>query len=168
MRPRGTDTTNAEHVAVGEIISGTVVTASPDMSLTVLLDVMTRQGLSALPVTDADDRLVGLVTKSDVVRAQHELVELYGAAVGFEEDTTVRDVMVPVVYAVRDVASVARVAAVMVYEGLHRAPVLDGDGRLVGIVSLTDIALWLARAHGYQHNPDGWIEVRVDANVGAR
>ena len=71
MRPRGTDTTNAEHVAVGEIISGTVVTASPDMSLTVLLDVMTRQGLSALPVTDADDRLVGMVTKRDVVRAQH-------------------------------------------------------------------------------------------------
>lgn len=148
---------------IGDIIGGTIVTAKPNMPLNVLLEVMAGQGLNALPVVDDGDRLIGVVTKTDVVRAQARLAKQFGSAVGFEDDVTVADVMVTAVLAVRDVTSVARAAAVMVYEGLHRAPVLDGNGRLIGVISLTDIVLWLARSYGYDKNPDGWVEVHVDA-----
>lgn len=150
---------SAKNVTVGEIIGGTVVTAQPTMPLSLLLEVLAGQGLNALPVVERDGQLVGIVSKSDVVR---ELAEQFGAAVGFEQHATVRDVMAPVVTAVREVASVAHVAAIMAYGGLHRAPVLDGDGRLVGIVSLVDIARWLARQHGYTRYPEGWAEVRLE------
>lgn len=52
---------------------------------------------------------------------------------------TARDIMNPDVVLVHDDMSVHELAATLTQHGISGAPVLDGDGLLVGVVSLSDI-----------------------------
>jgi CBS domain-containing protein len=55
---------------------------------------------------------------------------------------TAKDVMNPEVLAVRDDLSLAALAEFLVDNEISGAPVEDVEGRLVGVVSLTDLASW--------------------------
>ena len=55
---------------------GDVLTATPETSLRDLLRVMVHAELSALPITDAQRRLVGIITTSDILRTIEELDDL--------------------------------------------------------------------------------------------
>jgi CBS domain-containing protein len=55
---------------------------------------------------------------------------------------TAKDVMNPAVLAVRDDLSLAALAEFLVDNEISGAPVEDVEGRLVGVVSLTDLASW--------------------------
>lgn len=55
------------------------------------------------------------------------------------EKMTAKDIMNPDVVLVHDDMSVHELAATLTQHGISGAPVLDGDGRLVGVVSLSDI-----------------------------
>jgi CBS domain-containing protein len=55
---------------------------------------------------------------------------------------TAKDVMNPDVLSVRDDLSVAALAEFLVDNEISGAPVEDVEGRLVGVVSLTDLATW--------------------------
>ena len=61
---------------VGDIMRGDVLTATPETSLRDLLRVMVHAELSALPITDAQRRLVGIITTSDILRTIEELDDL--------------------------------------------------------------------------------------------
>jgi CBS domain-containing protein len=86
-----------------------------------------------LPVVEGE-RLVGVVTDRDItVRATAE---------GLDPETVqVREVMTPEVVACRDSDDVSDAARTMQLAQLRRLVVVDDHGRLVGIVSLGDIAL---------------------------
>lgn len=68
-----------------------------------------------------------------------------GSAVAGEP--TARDVMTPDVFGIAPGATVPELAAFLVRAGVHRALVLDG-GRLVGIVSVTDLLPVIAEVEG--------------------
>jgi CBS domain-containing protein len=55
---------------------------------------------------------------------------------------TAKDVMNPDVLSVRDDLSLAALAEFLVDNEISGAPVADAEGRLVGVVSLTDLATW--------------------------
>jgi CBS domain-containing protein len=55
---------------------------------------------------------------------------------------TAKDVMNPNVLSVRDDLSLAALAEFLVDNEISGAPVEDVEGRLVGVVSLTDLATW--------------------------
>jgi CBS domain-containing protein len=89
--------------------------------------------IGALPVTE-NQQLVGIITDRDItVRAVAE---------GRSTDSTpVREVMSSgIVYAFND-QEVEEVAALMEANQVRRVPVVDREKRLVGIVSLGDLAL---------------------------
>jgi len=65
---------------VGAFASRDVVTVTPDASLLDVLERMVEEGIDHLPVVDRDDRLVGICTRTDVLRARsrylvHERVQ---------------------------------------------------------------------------------------------
>jgi CBS domain-containing protein len=62
---------------VGELMTPRVVTVRPHATLTQLATVMVERDLSTLPVVDDDDRLIGLVSRTDLVRVIARL-EAYG------------------------------------------------------------------------------------------
>jgi CBS domain-containing protein len=87
-----------------------------------------------LPVCGEDDRLAGMITDRDIaIRAVAEGRD--------PEKTLVRDIMTPkIVHCYKD-QDVAEAAHVMEKKQLRRLVVLNRDKRLVGIVSLGDVAV---------------------------
>jgi CBS domain-containing protein len=115
-----------------DLMSRDVVTVLPQTLLQRAARLMLELDIGALPVRRGD-RLVGMVTDRDLaVRA---------LAQGHGPDATVGDVMTrDVKYCFAD-QDVDEVAANMADLQLRRLPVLDHDKRLVGILSLCDIAV---------------------------
>jgi len=84
-----------------------------------------------LPVADGE-RLVGMITDRDIV--------VRGLGEGKGPDAEVRDVMTHEVKYCFDDEDVAEVANNMAELQVRRLPVMDREKRLVGIVSLADLA----------------------------
>jgi CBS domain-containing protein len=116
---------------IGEIMSSNVQLASPNQSIREIARIMAECDCGALPVGD-NDRLVGIVTDRDIaVRA---------VALGKSPDTPVREVMSRGVLYCYEEEDIDDVASNMADMKVRRLPVLNDGKRLVGIVSLGDIA----------------------------
>ena len=118
---------------VSEVMTRGVECTRPDATLQEAAAKMKSLDVGPLPVCD-NDRLVGMVTDRDItVRATAE-----GEA---PTDVRVRDVMTPeVIYCFED-ALVGDAALLMQQKQVRRLLVLNRDKRLVGIVSLGDLAV---------------------------
>ncbi len=73
---------------------------------------------------------------------------------------TASDLMNPVVLTVRDDRTVRELAAFLIEHEIHGAPVEDGEGKLVGVVSVVDIAAAASQRGAFGRPPDffhrGW------------
>ena len=116
---------------VRDRMSRDVRLAAPDQTIREAARAMAELGVGALPVADGD-RLVGMVTDRDLaVRALAE---------GRGPDTPVREVMTAEVRYCFDHEDLELVARTMGDQQVRRLPVLDHEKRLVGILSLGDVA----------------------------
>jgi CBS domain-containing protein len=106
----------------------------PGNSLHEAAQKMRNLDVGPLPVCGDNDRLVGMITDRDItVRAVAEACD--------PRTTTVKDVMTPdVVYCFED-QDVQEAARLMKAHQIRRLVVLNRDKRLVGIVSLGDLAV---------------------------
>lgn len=116
---------------VREVMASDVRLVSPEQSIREAARLMVSCDIGALPVGQ-DDRLVGMVTDRDIaVRAVAE---------GRGPDTRVAEVMSKeVMYCFED-EDLSHVASNMGDIKVRRLPVLNRSKRLVGIVSIGDIA----------------------------
>jgi CBS domain-containing protein len=119
--------------SVAEVMTRGVEVIGPDETLQRAAQRMDELNVGALPVCDGQ-RLLGIVTDRDItVRA---------TAAGLDpHDTRVRDVMSGQIRCCREHESAESVMQQMGDTQIRRLPVLDGDARLVGIVSLGDLAM---------------------------
>ena len=117
---------------VEELMTREVTMANPDETLRRAARRMAELDVGVLPVSE-NDRLIGMVTDRDIA--------IRGIAEGKGPKAKVREVMtVDVKYCFAD-QSVDEIAANMADIQLRRLPVVDRDKRLVGILSLSDIAV---------------------------
>jgi CBS domain-containing protein len=117
---------------VSEVMSRDVNIANPGQSIREAARMMADIDAGVVPVGE-NDRLVGVITDRDIaVRA---------VAAGKSPDTPIREIMsAEVKYCFED-DDISDVARNMAEIKLRRLPVVDGRKRLVGIISLGDIAL---------------------------
>jgi CBS domain-containing protein len=119
----------------------------PDTSLETTVELMLQRELSGLPVVNDAGELVGMVSKTDLIRdgAGDDTGHTFSTPGSFEVATrSVFDVMTQKVLTVSEQASLAEAATFLIQHALHRAPVVSSTGQLVGIVSTTDIVRWVA------------------------
>jgi CBS domain-containing protein len=144
-----------------DLMSANVITAGVGWSVQRLAETLLSNSISGTPVIDDDGKLVGVVSITDVTRAQlasdgsnnpAEIPDYYQQAlerqfgdeglssmsVSFEPEATVGDIMTPVVFSVADNEPVQRVAATMLNGHIHRVCVTR-DGELVGVLSAFDM-----------------------------
>jgi CBS domain-containing protein len=125
------------------IMTKNVICVTGTWTLRELMVLLVDRDIGGVPVVDDSSRATGIVSKSDVVR--------YLLEAGTIEDATVADCMLPLAMTVTPSTPVARVAALMAWEGIHRLPVCGPAGDVIGIVTTLDIARWLAKiAEGAQ------------------
>jgi CBS domain-containing protein len=116
---------------VSEAMTRDVRVANPGQSIRDVAKMMAEIDAGAMPVGE-NDRLVGMITDRDIA--------LRAVAQGKGPDTPVRDVMSREVKYCFEDEDLERVAKNMGDIQVRRLPVVNRDKRLVGIVSLGDIA----------------------------
>lgn len=121
---------------VKEVMTGGIETISPDSTLEQAARKMRLRDIGILPVVD-EENILGVVTDRDLV--------LRGLAEGRPGHlTVVRQVMTPTALTCYDDQSIGEVSRLMEKNMVRRLLVLNRNEKLVGLVSLTDLALKVA------------------------
>lgn len=115
---------------VADVMTKEVVTVTPDTSLRNVAKILAEKKISGVPVVDGG-KVVGIVSEADILKAG-------------DMSKTAGEVMVTDVIAVGPEACVTDAAAIMSDRGIKRLPVLDAEGKLVGIISRADVVRAMA------------------------
>lgn len=140
-----------------EIMDASVPAVSPEADARAAIELLAKTDKGAIPVVDAERRVVGIVSESDLVLGEEEadlhlphFVDIMGGVVfvgsmkGFEKRlekafaTSVAELMSadPVVARVDD--SAEAVARTIAEKHHNHLPVVDAEGRLAGLVTRAD------------------------------
>ncbi|NJD98927.1 IMP dehydrogenase [Thermococcus sp. LS1] len=103
-----------------------VITIGPEETLDYALFLMERNDIDGLPVVGEDGRIIGIITKKDIAAKEGRLV---------------REVMTRDVITVPEDIDVEEALNLMVENRIARLPVVDGDGKLVGIITVSDLMM---------------------------
>lgn len=117
--------------AILSLKGGTVATIEPGASLATAAKVLAERWIGALVVTDSGNRVVGMLSERDIVRA---LAERGPAAL----DTRIDRAMTRSAVTCTETMTVSEVMKRMTASRSRHIPVLE-FGRLVGIVSIGDV-----------------------------
>jgi CBS domain-containing protein len=117
----------------GDVMTSGIKTASPDTPLATVASLMRDENVGIVPIVDEGGRLLGVITDRDiVVRVDSEAAPVDLVRAG--------DVMTTTVITVRPRDDLHEVIDRMGQAGLHRMLVTDDNNRLVGIISVGDLA----------------------------
>ncbi len=144
-------------MTVEDIMTRRVITVRPETSVREAARLMFTNHVSGLPVVDADERVVGIISDGDLILRQRrpkvtpwwrlffenadDLARRYQKIVGL----TVGDVMTRPALVISPAFGIETAAAILDNRKIRRLPVVR-DGRLVGIVSRGDLVRALAGA----------------------
>lgn len=136
-RPPGNEYRRArwerEPYTAGETMTRDVKSVIKDASLESVARIMKDENCGIVPVVDESQRLVGVVTDRDMVIRTLPIGKTF-------TEVTVADVMSEEVEAATPDEPLTAVADLMGRKQIRRVPVVDEDDRLLGIISMADIA----------------------------
>lgn len=140
-----------------DVMTRSVVSVSPDTLVSEIARKLIARGISAVPVLDEEEKIVGIVSEGDLMRRDesgterrpswwlrmfelpenkaHEFVKTHGLHAG--------DVMTREVATVSEDTPVNEIAELLESRRIKRMPVVR-DGKLVGIVSRANLLFGLA------------------------
>ena len=120
-----------------DIMTTNVITAKKDMLLTDVIALLLRWHISALPVVDLEDKIVGIVSEIDLVNLTFD---------GNAADTTVEEVMVTDIISFSPSTQLADLVQTFSKRHLRRVPIIE-NGKVVGIISRRDILREMLRRY---------------------
>jgi CBS domain-containing protein len=143
---------------VAEVMDSDAHAVGPDDDARRAIELLADRDLGALPVVDGDRKVVGIVSESDLVLSEEEadlhlpnFVNLMGGVVflgsmkGFEKRldkafaTKVSELMTADPFVARTDDDVEAAARLIAEKHHNHLPVVDGDGRLAGVVTRADV-----------------------------
>jgi CBS domain-containing protein len=116
---------------VSDVMSTDVETVRPDQMVRDAARFMLQADAGSIPVTEGN-RLVGMITDRDIA--------VRGVALGYGPETPVSELMTSGIVSAHVDELIEEAARKMGEAQVRRLPVIDHDQRLVGIVSLGDLA----------------------------
>jgi CBS-domain-containing membrane protein len=135
---------------IHDVMTREVITATPTTPVAEIAELLTTHRISAVPVVDDNDRVLGVVSEADLLPATPPKGAFDRAlrrrtAAGKTKATHARDLMSTPPVTIGEHASLATAARQMQADRVRRLPVTDDAGRLRGIVSRTDLIRPLTR-----------------------
>jgi CBS domain-containing protein len=166
---------------VRDIMTEDVVTVPPEATARELCQLLDVEKVGGVPVVEADGRVVGVVSASDLVGAvTRELRAPAWIVTPADRDAgapgvallrripetmldgwTVRDIMTPATLSVSPGTTLPDLARFLLRAGVHRALVMDNRA-LVGIVSTTDVLRAVSEFGELEELADGGLEEPAD------
>ena len=145
-----------------DVMTTNVITVGPDTSVQEVAKMLSERSISGVPVVDAENRLVGILSEGDLLhrvetgterRVQRRRRSWWLDTIGSDEELardyvkshgrTAKDVMTREVVTVSDTTDLAEIANLLETRRIKRVPVVR-DGKLVGIVSRANLVRALA------------------------
>lgn len=120
-----------------DIMTKNVVTVKKDAVLTDVIALLLRWHISAMPVVDEMDKMVGIVSEIDLVNLTFD---------GNAGDTTVEEVMATDIVSFSPDTQLADLVQSFSKKHLRRVPIID-EGKVVGIISRRDILREMLRRY---------------------
>ena len=121
-----------------------VITVGPELDLKAVANTLAANGISAVPVIDINNKILGIVSEGDITRWIASRAGRKGPARSHERKA--KDVMTHDVITVNPDTPLQEIANLFEQHGIKRVPVVKEKG-LVGIVSRTNLVQALA-THG--------------------
>ncbi len=139
-----------------DIMTAEVITVTKDTAVAEVAQLLTENKVSGLPVVDQEGRVIGMVSEGDLIYQDKKLhtpafLEILGGVIYLENPqrlgqdlskmTAVKagEIMTVKPYTVKEDATVEDIATIMVERQINRVPVVDNEGKLLGIVSRQDL-----------------------------
>lgn len=134
---------------VSEVMTAKVTCVDRELNLDELAHVFEKKHIRAAPVVEDEGVLVGMVSKSDLVRgcADDDEEDAFDEGGHFPPNCVgviVDGIMTTDVARLRETASLAEAARVFASRGVHHIPVVTKDDIVVGMLSVMDLARWIA------------------------
>ena len=144
--------------AVSEIMSPRDIVALKVESIPSALDaikLMIKNKVGSVAVVDINRKPIGIVTERDILKK----VSALGKS---PHDIAAQDIMSSPVITIKAYDSVETAAAVMAKNKIKRLIVLEQDGSLAGVLSVTDIARKLAKVLEAEYSRYGYLKAILD------
>ena len=132
---------------IEDLMSREVVTISPEASLKDVAETLLAHGISGAPVCDSENRVLGVISQTDILRKARGPVygrgrlrsrHVHGKRAGKLEARTAGEAMTRPAITAPSYMSPAGAAQLMLEKRIHRLPVVRHD-ELIGIVTHTDL-----------------------------
>ena len=123
-------------VCAKDIMSTEIITITEDATMKDVIKILVRRGITGLPVVSDDMELLGMVTEKDVLKA------LYNRDV---QVNSVADLMTGDIVSFDENDDLIKVFKGLVENNFRRVPILS-QGKLVGVISRTDIIKFLSKS----------------------
>jgi CBS domain-containing protein len=133
---------------VAEVMTTEVLTVKPDTSLKQVAELLSRCGISGLPVVDAEGQVLGVVSEADIILKERRRRQpgFWRRMLDREEPLSAKatartagEAMTSPAVTITGDRRVDAAAALMLDRQVNRLPVLDRAGKLAGIVSRADL-----------------------------
>ncbi|WP_030664731.1 CBS domain-containing protein [Streptomyces rimosus] len=142
-----------KHRLIDQVMNRDVLKTSPDTPFKEVADLLARHAISGVPVVDRDDKVLGVVSETDLMyhqaaqddqapRPWYSLRRRPGSARAARRKTggrTAGDLMSSPAVTTGPRRTVAEAARAMAAHRVERLPVIDDEGRLMGIVTRSDL-----------------------------
>ena len=150
---------------VRELMTSDPVTVTQDTPVKVALGLLSRHGITSMPVLGRRGRLRGVVSEADLIRemvpADPRAHEVPIEGQWQDRPHVVADVMTAHAVTVSPETDLARAVELITTTTVKSVPVVDHDDRVVGMLSRSDVVRVLARA-------DDDLAREVDAMLASR
>ncbi len=123
---------------VADLMQTNVRSIAPGAPIAELVHALAEAHVSGLPVVDDGGKVIGVVSATDVLRVASGLTQEAGKSRTLSGET-VRDIMTATPLMIAPNLEAREAAKQMLYADVRRLFV-EQDGRLVGVISQTDIA----------------------------
>src|SRR5271169_7036037 len=140
-----------------DVMTSEVISVDENATVPAVARLLAERGISAVPVVDKDDRVIGMVSEGDLLhrsetgteKCRSWWLEMMASTNQLAGDyikshsANVKDVMTRDVISVSDTTPLADIAILLEANRIKRVPVVR-DGKLVGIVSRANLVRALA------------------------
>lgn len=147
-----------------DIMNTPVISISAEQSIKEVIDLLTANKFSGVPVVDSSNKVVGVISDTDIVRYSHQLsvipfTDLSGWISPYADisdlaslrkgidllvTTKVAQVMTKKVFTASEDMEVSEIAKLMSRRRINRVPIVNKDGELIGIVTRADLVKSMA------------------------
>ena len=117
-------------MTVGQLMETNVQSANKDSKAEMLANYM-MEGYGSVPIIDGSEKLVGIVSEFDLLKALRKGSKL--------SEVLASDVMTPNPISAFQGMDVPAVIDILQNNHLIRVPVVDGSGKLIGIIARRDV-----------------------------